>query len=262
MAARWDAPLGVLDAPAGGAGGPHTQRALGDGDERFVGVPGMNSIARHLAAPLGARVVPSVRIAELQRASDGGYDLLDESGSARGRFDAVLVTTPPSQAAPLLAASAPLAALAEDTLMDPCWAVLAAFTAPVPLPYAGAFVNGGPLSWVAHDGSKPGRNGAHTWVLHGAPLWSRAHIEDAADDVCAALLAAFSAALGAALPATTYAAAHRWRFSAAAPPKERGAVYDAESRLGVGGDWLAGSKVQGAWLAGCDLAAQFLAAHR
>ncbi len=260
VAARWDAHLGVLDAREGGSG-PHTQRALGDRDERFVGVPGMNSIARHSAAQLGARVVPSVRITACEPSAEHGYELIDEAGGRRGRFDAVLVTTPPSQAAPLVERSATLAAVAADTLMDPCWAVLVAFEAAVPLAYGGAFVNGGPLAWVAHDGSKPGRGGAHTWVLHGSPIWSRAHLEDPADDVAAALIQAFEAALGAALPGRLYTAAHRWRYSAAAPPKERGTSYDAELRLGIAGDWLAGSKVQGAWTAGRELAEALLRAH-
>jgi predicted NAD/FAD-dependent oxidoreductase len=41
--------------------------------------------------------------------------------------------------------------------MNPCWAVLAGFPSPIETGFDGAFVNEGPLSWVARNGSKPGR---------------------------------------------------------------------------------------------------------
>ena len=66
---------------------------------------------------------------------------------------------------------------------------------PVPLPWDGAFINDGPLRWVARDSSKPGRTAPRHGNLAAArqPQMEQAHIEDSADTVTATLLAAFAA---------------------------------------------------------------------
>jgi len=267
IAARWDGRLAVLDAPPGGdaagtARGPHALRPLAQGaaDQRYVGVPGMNAPARHLADLLGERLRRGVRVGAVSPRG-AAHGLCDESGVELGTFDAVLVATPPSQAEPLVGASPMLAEVARDTEMDPCWAVMLAFERPCAAPFDGAFVNGGPLAWVARDSSKPGRASSDTWVLHASPAWTRAHLEDPAEQVAVVLSGAFASALGEAVPPVAHRAAHRWRFAAAAPPREDACAYDDERRLGLAGDWLAGSKVQGAWRSGAALAQRFRAAH-
>ena len=124
---------------------------------------------------------------------------------------------------------------------------------PVPLPWDGAFINAGPLRWVARDSSKPGRTGPETWLLHASPQWSEAHLEDGADVVTAALVQAF-AALGA--PAPAAATVHRWRYADTEPALTEGCWWDASLRVGLCGDWLNGGKVEGAWRSGRALAAQ------
>jgi len=271
IVAPWAGRLVVLDGPTDGAGPHRTQHldAPGARDVRFVGVPGMNALARHVAGELAVResrtpapgsVHVGVRVGSVL--ADGErWRLLDEAGSDLGSFDAVLVTTPPSQAAPLVAASPALAAVARSVEMDPCWAVMLAFDTALNVPFDGAFVNGGPLTWVARDSSKPGRPAGDRWVLHTSPAWSCAHVEDTPEAVVVAACSAFETALGLpCLPQRVHAAAHRWRFAAAAPPRDDEACYDPVLGLGLAGDWLAGSKVQGAWLSGCALAARFRAA--
>ena len=270
LVARWNGRIVALDAPRHVAGRHlvHDLGALAAGVERFVGVPGMGALGGQLAAELvsqatqgagSAEVHTGVRVASAER--DGGaWRLTDETGAELGQFEAVLVTTPPIQAAPLVAASTTLPRVARSVAMDPCWAVMLAFTAPLEVPFDGAFVNGGPLSWVARDSSKPGRPAGERWVLHTGPVWSRAHVEDSPEAVVDAVCGAFEGALGCRLPPRSHAAAHRWRYAAAAPPREDVAFYDPALGLGLAGDWLAGSKAQGAWLSGRELAARFCAA--
>ena len=172
------------------------------------------------------------------------------------------MTFPPAQAAELLGAvsSAPVTLLdaARSTEMNPCWAAMVAFDGRFDAPFDGAFVNAGPLSWVSRDSVKPGRPEGDAWVLHASPEWTRAHIELDREEAAAHLVAALEEAAGVAAPAQLHASAHRWMYSAAAPPREDEALFDAASGIGLAGDWLAGSKVQGAWLSGRALAGHVL----
>ena len=143
--------------------------------------------------------------------------------------------------------------------MSPCWAAMVAFDGRYDVPFDGAFIHGGPLSWACRNSSKPGRPAGDAWVLHATPEWTTAHLESSPEDVTAELVAALGKATGAVPPARIHGNAHRWMYSQAQPSREDGALFDAELRLGLAGDWLHGSKVQGAWLSGEALAKKVLA---
>ena len=44
--------------------------------------------------------------------------------------------------------------------------------------------------------------------------------------------------------------AHRWRYADTEPPLQLGCLWDADTGIGLCGDWLNGGKVEGAWLSG------------
>ncbi len=235
-------------------------RAEPDDAERHVGVPGMSALPRHLAVGL-ADVRTDVRIDRIEGAP-GAWRLVAEDGGEAGPFAAVLVTVPSPQARPLLAPVAPsLAASAAAAPMAPCWAVMIAFESPVETGFDAAFVTGGPLSWIARDGSKPGRPAGERWVLHGSPDWSTSVIEASADDVIRDLSAAFAGVAGR-LPGVARAAAHRWRFALPTAGVAEGYAFDAERAIGIAGDWCAGARVEGAWVSGLRLARALEAAGR
>jgi renalase len=222
--------------------------------ERFVGTPGMTAPARLLAADLPLSV--QVTITGLARAPDGWVLTTADAGPIAERFDAVVVATPSGQVIPLLQAVAPrLAGVAAATEMRGRWALMMQFAAPLALDFDAAFVNHGPLAWVARNSSKPGRSGAETWLLHATPEWSLDHFEDEPDDVAAALLHAFTALGGSAPRSHT---THRWRYADAASALAIGCAWDGVARIGLCGDWLNGGKVEGAWLSGRAMARQVL----
>jgi renalase len=238
VAALWNARLASFDGTAWTT--PATPL------ERFVGTPRMTSpaawLVQHLGAPALAQWQTTVQRLDH---SEGGWAINSaEHGLHSPRYSAVLLAVPAPQAVPLLAAVAPAgAALAASARMRGSWAVMLRYSSPVAMPWEGAFINTGPLRWVARDSSKPGRTGQETWLLHASPEWSEAHIEDSADAVTAALLAAFAALGG---PAPVAATAHRWRYADTEPALTQGSWWDAHTRLGLCGDWLHGGKVEGA----------------
>lgn len=250
VAALWDARLASFDGSSWTA--PATPL------ERFVGAPRMTSPAAWLVQQLGPRATTQwqTTVQHLQHHADGWAITSAEHGTHAQRYSAVVLAMPAPQAVPLLAPVAPAgAATAASVRMRGSWALMLRYAAPLALPWDGAFINTGPLRWVARDSSKPGRTGPETWLLHATAAWSDAHMEDSAEAVTAALLAAF-AALGGPVPQA--ATAHRWRYADTEAPLTQGSWWDASLRLGLCGDWLHGGKVEGAWLSGRALAQQVL----
>jgi renalase len=223
-----------------------------DDTVRYVGVPGMGALAWSLARD--SQVVSGVEIASVERRGKR-WLLFDADNSRLGRFDLVLAAVPAPRAAALLGGAPRLAAQAETVCMAPTWAVLVGFSAPLELPFDGAFVHDSPLAWVARNASKPGRPRAEAWVLHASHTWSLEHLGDDRRDVADRLLEALSAATGERkLPSIEHVTAHRWRFAEPETPLPERCLFDPERGLGACGDWCGEPRVEGAYLSGLALA--------
>ncbi|MEO0872140.1 MAG: FAD-dependent oxidoreductase [Pseudomonadota bacterium] len=226
------------------------------GDEpAFVGTPGMNGPIKAMADDVGD-VLWNTRIEHLQR--DGQLWRLD---TAEAQFTAhtVLVAIPAEQASDLLReAASDLAAIAASVVSEPCWAVMAAFEAPLPLETDTLRDPGAPISWAARNGSKPLRAGAETWVLHASPQRSREVIDLPKEEAADVLLADFFAQTGIDPAHPVHLAAHRWLYAQPASLKGEPARYDEAARIGIAGDYLHSPRVEGAWLSGAALAHRIL----
>lgn len=218
-----------------------------DQPNRYVGVPDMKAIAHHLGAHLD--VCLETRILRFHRAGKG-WQFTDDAGRRHGPFDYVIVALPAPQAAELLGEHA-FAAEALAIPMTPCWSVLAAFEGRIEAAWDGAFVHGSPLSWVARNSSKPGRDCSHDcWVLHASQGWSATHQDENRDTVKATLLNAFAGITDAPALNPVHLDAHRWLFSATPLSLDRLVFFDDNTGLVVCGDWLAGGRVEGAFRSG------------
>jgi renalase len=246
LAAEWRGRFGTLEH---GRLTPKTENPV-----RYVGVPGMNAVARALAARVDVRA--GVRVEQVRR-EQGAWTLTAETGEALGSFERVVAAVPAPQAVPLLAGAPALAARAAGVRLEPCWAVMARFAEPLALPVDGAFVHGSPLTWAARDSDKPGRAPGERWVLHAGPDFTRAHLEETPKAVAPRLVEAFAEAAGVDVRPLE-AVAHRWRYAQAEPALSEGALYDPDLGLGACGDWCAGSRVEGAWTSGVALARRLL----
>jgi hypothetical protein len=92
-------------------------------------------------------------------------------------------------------------------------------------------------------------------VIQAAPDWSEEHLEDTPETIAPTLLALLARHLGRELPQPIHLAAHRWRYARSRPPEDApGALWDAETSLGVCGDWLLAPRVEAAWASGRRLA--------
>ena len=224
----------------------------------------MSAFVEHLAAESGAEDIhQETEIVEMLgeptgRGSAGPWVLKDAGGNEHGPYDLVVVAVAGPQAARLVEAPAPrLARLAERAKPGGCFAVMLAFDEPLnlapvaadvkdgeePAPLDGVRLDRGPLSWAHRETNKPGRGGdspAECWVLHARPTWAASRLEDPAEDVIAPLKAAFERLLGRPLPATSYEAAHRWKFAHCVKPLPDAAFVLRKHGLAACGDWFGG----------------------
>jgi predicted NAD/FAD-dependent oxidoreductase len=248
VAQVWHGKLAAFDSEG--------REAVDDDTTRWVGVPGMSAIARHLARGLDVACTARVESLELPD-EDGGPTWFAglHTGAREGPYDAAVVAVPAPQALPLVAASPALTDAVSRVRMHPCWAALVAFADRVHAPFDGAFATSSPLGWFARNRSKPQRGLAETWVLHASAGWSAAHLADDAGAVGAFLLNAFADLVRAPLPLPVHLSAHRWRFAAADPALNVGALVDRERRLVVCGDWCAGNRAEAAFSSGLAAAA-------
>jgi photolyase PhrII len=273
VVARWEGRVGAL---ASGGSVPVATPAL----ERFVGTPGMSAIARHLGRDFPVRT--GHRVDEVDR-RDGRYVLAGtvappgvtlgprdaertESLESFGAFDVLVVCLPSDQAHPLIRGVSP--ALADDAAAVPCEPCLALAFVPEDdalraLPFDGLFLGrdgdeARPLAWLARESSKPGRRVEDVWTLYAAPAWSRAHLRDPRETLEPRLLEALASLLRLPRFGVRSSALRRWAFARPAAPSETGPLFDDDARLGVGGDWSAGGRVEGAFLSGVALAGRVL----
>jgi predicted NAD/FAD-dependent oxidoreductase len=223
-------------------------------DERFVGVPGMNALAKHLATDLEVRT--GVEISGLQQ--DGGqWRFRTKTAVESEAFDVIALAVPATQALSLLGDLPTLAEPLEGIGMSPCWAALLGFDERLDLPFDAASASDSPIGWLSRNNSKPGRDGAESWVLHARHDWSEAHLEDDADPVLRNLVDAFGTLTGLSVT-PAYEKAHRWRYALAHRPLGDACLFDEDQRIGVCGDWCLAGRLEAAFQSGAALAGRIL----
>jgi predicted NAD/FAD-dependent oxidoreductase len=223
------------------------------GEDAWVGVPGMNAPLKAMAEGLDVRWNTRVHAVSFERNRW-------QVDTPEGRFTAValFIAVPAEQAFELVRGIAPVyAAKIAKVTSDPCWAVMAAFDAPLEIASDVVRAPGADISWAARNSAKPGRSGTECWVIHASPERSRVIIDSPADEAAALLLDDFFRQTGTTPRAPIHLAAHRWLY--ALPRVQRGApfLYDFDVLLGIVGDYQHSPRVEGAWLSGHLLAAQF-----
>ena len=223
--------------------------------DRYVGVPGMNAIARHLAAavdPVYRTLVCSVDY------RGGQWYLTGKNKIVIGSSDILIVTAPAPQAANLLSEQTDLVPRLQAVRMLPCWAVMAAFESPLDTGFDGAFFRNDIISWAARNNSKPGRAETESWIIHADNQWSIANAEKPADMVTHQLTEALFTQMGRKIVRPEFTQAHFWRYAIAENPLKEGFLWDPAKKVGVCGDWCKLSRVEGAFLSGMAIAGRIL----
>ncbi len=228
--------------------GERPDAAMSSPAARLVGVPGMNGVLRQLAEGLDCRY--GWQVAQLQHdIEQKAWTLFTADGNSL-QARRLLVTAPPAQTVQLIGPEHALAGQIASVDMQPCWALMLGFDQPLSTDFDAAFVNQGPVSWIARDSHKPGRSG-EAWLAHASGEWSRQWLEADFDQAADALLEAFIELVPQAeAEPPRLISSHRWRYSMAANPLDDGCLLDAGQGLFIAGDWCSGNRVEGAWASG------------
>lgn len=223
---------------------------------RYVGVPRMSAIGRHLLGELP--FYSEHRLLECQY--DGHHWHLQFEAQPTVQAKYLILALPSPQVVDLLEIHHPFYADAVLQDMLPSWTLMLQTDSPIAVPFDGCFVNAGILSWVARNSSKPARGTPETWVVHASREWSQAHVDASRDWVAEQLLSAFSQVVGQSVqPKQQWV--HRWLYALASDALTVGCWYEQAQQFGIAGDWLNGSRVEGAWLSGQQLADQIIASR-
>lgn len=280
VVAVWDIEPAVLGGRARakeltqeqGLEGSSSGQAKKNNTIRYVGLPGMTAPAKYLEQELknkGVNILTSHTISQINKVGQQWQLTSLEQQDHQSFFDVVILAIPAPQVHPLISPHNQSLAAICNINMTPCFALMVQFETSPQLSFNAAFVNQGPLSWIAFNSHKPERTGPPTWLLHASAQWSKEHLEKDPQWVQAQMLKAFeqwvlldkglemdSIANNPFHLKTTSLTLHRWKYAnldnMVAIPNAY--AWDPELQIGLCGDWLNGGKVQGAWLSGHQLA--------
>ncbi len=225
-------------------------------DDRFVAVPGMNAICKHLAADIDVRTgTEIVKIDPIE----SGVEIFDASVGSLGRFKRVIVSAPAAQAAELLSGFAKLADRISEFEMNPCWATMVAFERPITDQWVGAFLHNSFLSWAARNSTKGGRNHEREHiVIHAGPEWTQKYWEHDSEAVAKMMLAEFWRVTGISPVAQNHLRSHRWKYAIPINPAVVRCFADETLTAFACGDWASGARVEGAFRSGVAAAGRVL----
>lgn len=243
---RWDAKYAQFDG---------TRNVLsadwGTDEPRYVAVPGMNAMAKHLVAQ-GLHVELGTRVTGLVRQSSG-WELLFEDGSKHGTFDWVLMSVPAPQAAELLPENFRYVAHVRQSEMIGCFALMIGLSKPVSADFDAAHVSNSILSWMALNSSKPGRSKFGSVLLHSSPEFAQKHEDSCRETVSSELLAAAEELIDLPQESVAHTALHFWKYANNASRDPQPVLIDYDLGLAACGDWCEGGRVEGAFVSAFKL---------
>jgi renalase len=217
-----------------------------DTDEPWlIGLPDMGGLVAPLAE--GLEIFLDTAVERIGRTSEGFALRADDA--SLGPFDAVLVAVPAPQARALLEAHGkPFDAIAEAR-MAPTLAVAVAFESPVAIE-EDILVDRGVLTTAARNNSRAGRGAIESWVLHGEPRWSQAHVGSDPDKAGAELMDSLRLLAGGSLPPILSQEAHLWPHALVEAALGTPCLVSANQRIAACGDWCIGPRVEAAFMSG------------
>src|SRR5450830_1507474 len=239
-------------------------------DAHWVPTEGMKTLPTEMAKALTEqhRIELETRVTHLERdAINANLWQLRTEGAGGAQhvfsgFDAVLLAIPAPQASALLktaAATSDMAKQIDQVEMAPCWTLMMAF----PQAMQPGLTTLGPqwnaarsshhrLAWLARESSKPGHSEIERWTVQASAAFSKEHLQDDNARVQGKLLKAFSEVTGI-HAAPSHVEIHRWLYAQTITPLGQSHLWDAQTGVGVCGDWCLGHRVEDAFVSGLEL---------
>ena len=220
-----------------------------ENEPRFVGVPSMNKMVKHLAKDLN--VLLNTRIVTLRR--DGKWQLLTEKNQVHDSFDLVISTAPSAQTADLLPMEFQYHNEINNIQMQPCFSLMLGFSEPLNLGFDAAHVFNSDLSWLSINSHKPGRPRPYTLLIHSSAEYAESHLDDDRDDIIKHLCTETGRIIGCDVSFPECKILHSWLYANNIKRRLFPVFFDQGLQLGACGDWCVGGRVEGAFTAAYNL---------
>ena len=222
-------------------------------DPRYVGIPRMNSINKHLARNLKVKV--STKIEKLEKGAN--WSLIDDEGNKFSEFDWVITAIPPLQVAELLPDSFKYHEDIKNIKMYPSFSLMLGFEKEVNINFDAAKIRNSDISWVSIDSSKPFRNNYFALVAQSSTQYAAQNIRGDKTHVMEYLIQETSDVLSQDLKSAVHKNIHGWLYANAVDQGKNVEFFDIDEKLAVCGDWCCGGRVEGAFLSAYNLAKIF-----
>lgn len=221
-----------------------------DVEPRYVGVPGMNAVAKYLSMNLNISL--NTRVTHLKQQDD--WQVYGEENKFLGTFDWVISTVPAPQAINLLPTAFRYSSIVESVKMRACFSLMLGFSTPLDLQFDAAHVANADLGWIAVNSHKPGRAiTPYTLMVHSSAKYAQAHINEARAQVMAHLCAETSRTIGYDVSAADYKTVHGWLYADNVAKKALPVLVDDDLCVAACGDWCLGGRVEGAFMSAYTL---------
>lgn len=219
-------------------------------DPHFVAAPCMNSATAKLLE--GVEVHYQTRISEISGHS--GHWELRSTHQYYGFFDLVISTLPAPQAVEIIPSECDFVEDLRLVQMDPCLAFFARLKEDIDLGWDAAIVRDHPVTWMAMNHSKPGRQQLiPVFVMHLQADFSAQDFEQDMQSWCIETTATLAKVHPSQIEAFQI---HRWKYSRTSKPASKPSFYDSQMGLAAAGDWGPGERVEGAAISALDLLKQ------
>lgn len=225
----------------------------------YVGVPGMNAIAKYLSQGLNVRL--GVRVQSIKK-NQGRWHLMDEQGNVLGEYDWVIAAIPAEQASELVPPSLPFYAKMTQYKMKGCFSLMLGFEKTLPLEFDAAMVRAEDVSWISVNNSKPGRDNAFSLLVHSSNEWADKHMHDDSNKIMSHLCKQTSELIGHDLSGANHKALHRWRFANIKKQSGEAHLLDIDHHMGVCGDWFIQGRVEAAFTSATEMASALVRSIR
>ena len=227
------------------------RKNLSDEEPSYVGVPGMNQVAKFLAQGLDIHI--NTRITSLNYQDK--WQLTDDQDQQYSGFDWVICTAPSPQAVELLPDSFVYHSDIKATQMRACFSLMLGFEHNLSLEFEAAHVTDSDVSWIAVNSNKPKRADDFTLMVHSSEEYAEAHIDDDREKVMQHLISETSRIIGCDVSPANYKTIHGWRYANNDKRDQISSIFlDQKHKLAACGDWCLGGRVEGAFTAAYNLA--------
>lgn len=226
------------------------KRNWSEGEPRYVGVPGMNQIAKFLAKGFDIHI--NTKIVSLNYQEK--WQLIDDQDRRYSGFDWVICTAPSPQNIALLPQTFKYHSDIKAIEMGPCFSLMLGFEESFPMEFEAAHVIDSDLSWIAVNSHKPKRPDFLTLIIHSSEKYAEEHIDDNCNQVMQHLISETSRTMGYDVSVAGYKNIHSWRYANNVDKKQKNSIFiDQDLKLAVCGDWCLGGRVESAFTSAYDL---------